>query len=154
MRRLFGFALALLFSAELAHAQELEAPTPETIRKVWTYYYHAKGQRPVLVELVLCLDDRAADAEECKRPITSAVPVGTTVYAWTSWLVPAGESRAELSGLVSHQRKEIARTPLSISGAEVRARAVVRAVIDKQGVWEIAFKQGRHEHGHVHVIAK
>ena len=154
MRRLVVLALCFISSVELAHAQELEPPSVETIRKVWTYYYHAKGQRPVLVDLVLCLEDQSAEAEECPRPARSPVPVGTTVFAWTSWLVPAGETPAELSGLLSHKKKEIARTPLSISGANVRARAVVRAVLDKPGVWEIAIKQGRHEHGHVHVIAK
>lgn len=70
-------------------------PSPDEVKKVFDYFNEGKGGGPVLLELTPCLNvgrKEGVAKKLCVEPVTGPVPAGTTVFAFTSFFVPADDS--------------------------------------------------------------
>src|SRR4051812_46408553 len=88
-------------------AGPVETPTQAEARKVINYYYQGKDQGPVLVELKACLKLEPArdnlQRSDCLETVNGPVKKGTTVSAWTLWMVPEGGNYDDVFIQVSHE---------------------------------------------------
>lgn len=151
--RLVAVALALL-CGHAARAQDAEAakklqntarPSAEAIQAFWTYYFHGKGQGPLLAEAKLCLEvakDGPAKAECLREAPASGVKTGTPIYIWQAFVVPQGEGETTLSVQVKHGDTLRETKDLVIRGESVRSRHWTHVRLAKPGQWTFVLLRG------------
>lgn len=133
--------LALLIPAA-AHA---EKPDPTTAWNVVSYYFNGADEGPLLMDSKLCLDvDTEKGSEtrwECVKPAGDSVPKGTTVSAWTKWLVPKGGDYDDI--MIQFVHEGMVRTTKDVKLTEsLRMRTFRSDKLSKAGAWEIRILRG------------
>ena len=87
--------LAFVGALALPAAAAPEKPTAAEVTKVFDYFNKGQGKGPVLLVLEPCLKVGRKEGEPkkaCVEPATDAVPAKTTVFAFTRFFVPAGDT--------------------------------------------------------------
>jgi hypothetical protein len=131
-------------SRSLAPAANVAPPTSAEAKKVIDYYYRGRNQGPLLVELVPCLkvdNTEGPTKSECLQPVTGPVKKGTTVNAWTLWIVPDGGSYDDLviQWLLDGQVRST--TDVKLTEA-FRSRTWRPSAMHRTGTWEIKAIRG------------
>lgn len=145
---LCAFALGRAASAQDAEAvkrqQNSARPSAEAVQAFWSYYFHGKGQGPLLAEAKVCLEvgKEGAQKAECIRPAPAAVKTGTPVYVWQAFVVPQGEGATTLSVQVKHNDVVRETKDLEVKGESVRSRHWTFVRLPKPGLWTFVLMRG------------
>ncbi|MHB8879137.1 MAG: hypothetical protein ACYC8T_36015, partial [Myxococcaceae bacterium] len=126
-------------------AKDVEVPTQAEAKKVLEYYYHGKDKGPLLLELVACTKvdsgKNSPTKNECIEPVAGPVKKGTTVHAWTSWMVPLDGNYEDV--IIQYLLDGQVRTTadVKISGG-ARSRTWRASTLSKAGKWDIKVLRG------------
>lgn len=129
-------------SAVTAPRSGMQPPKAGDVYRVVEYWRH--GKRPILIQLMPCLSldmARGSDTRyECKQPVTGPVAPGTTVYAWSEWLVP--RALKDIKGLrleILYDGKLRLSEPVKLGGRvnSPIVRSTLRAVLSKQKTYTL-----------------
>jgi hypothetical protein len=140
MKKLWILVLVLVGLPLSAGA--VDRPTPQQALAVVDYYFNGQGQGALLMAYALCSEvaPEGEDKNECRKPAdAAALPLGSEVFIWMNFLVPADE---EASLLISFTRKDRVRktTDLTLKGA-IRYRTWKPVPTDKPGQWTVTIVQ-------------
>ena len=137
-------------AAAAAPARDVAVPSAAEASKVLDYYYYGKDKGPLLLTLVACTKvDAAKDSptkNECIEPVTGPVKKGTTVHAWTSWMVPEGGSYEDVVIQYIFEGQVRTTADVKLSGG-YRARTWRASTLAKPGKWDIKVLRGTTELG-------
>ncbi len=118
----------------------LPAPSALEVKKVLDYYFGAKGQGPILVELKLCSKvDGSKDSPtraECTEEATGPIFKKGTLQVWSLWLVPEGDAYEDVTFQYVHDG--VARSTFEVPlKAAYRTRVWRPMPLTKSGKWEV-----------------
>ncbi len=128
----------------LAPAAPVDLPSAAEAKKVLEYYYRGREQGPLLVELVPCLkvdNTTGPSKSDCLEPVTGPVKKGTTVNAWTLWIVPDGGNYDDVIIQWSLEGQVRSTTDVKLVPA-FRSRTWRPSALHKVGKWEIKILRG------------
>jgi hypothetical protein len=141
-------APALAQAPAAAPAKEVAVPSAAEAKRVLDYYYSGKDKGPLLLELIACTKvDSAKDSptkNECVEPVTGPVKKGTTVHAWTSWMVPEGGSYEDVVIQFVFEGQVRTTADVKVSGG-ARYRTWRASTLSKPGNWEIKVLRAKTE---------
>lgn len=149
-----GIALVALPLPVLA---EVPAPTSAEAKKVIEYYYSGKEQGPVLADFKLCSRvDGGKDSptrHQCMEPVAGPVKQGTTVQAWTLWLVPDGAQYDDV--VIQTSLEGQVRTTVDLKLAtSLRSRTYRPVNLTKAGKWQVRVLRGTAELAAANVVVE
>ncbi|HEY6095011.1 MAG TPA: hypothetical protein VIU93_08670 [Gallionellaceae bacterium] len=114
-------------------------PAPDEVRRVLNYYFHGKGQGPVLMEAKLCRDIKrdGEDKNECAGDVPlQALKKGESVYLWMAYMVPSGEETQNI--VVLFEKGGVTRMVESLQvSSQLRNRSWLKMSLDKPGPWKL-----------------
>ncbi len=135
--------------AGAAPGREVPTPTPAEAKKVTDYYFYGQSQGPLLMEFKPCLKvdsgKESPTKNECLEPVTGPVKKGTTVHAWTLWLVPEGGSYDDVSIQFAFEGQVRATIDVKLDKGGQRSRTWRSSSLSKAGKWTIKVVRGTQE---------
>ncbi|HZI10751.1 MAG TPA: hypothetical protein VE153_10215 [Myxococcus sp.] len=142
---------AVLGMSSLAVAQDeaakepAKAPSAESVKATWDYFYKGQGQGPVLVEAKLCTEvaKEGPNKFECITEVPAeGIKAGTTVMLWQAYLVPQGDSIEDIM-VQTKQGNTVRETKdVKVKGDGWRARQWTGVRLNKPGNWTVTVVQG------------
>ncbi len=128
----------------LSPASNVEVPTTAEAKKVLDYYYRGRQIGPLLVELKACLKVDSSEGptkSECLEPVSGPVKKGSTVHAWTLWIVPDGGDYDDVVLQWTLDGQVRSTTDVKLTAA-FRSRTWRPSAVHKAGKWEIKVLRG------------
>jgi hypothetical protein len=131
-------------------ARDVTVPSAGEANRVLDFFFYGKDKGPLLLSLVACTKvDSAKDSptkNECIEPVTAPVKKGTTVQAWTSWMVPEGGSYEDVVIQYIFEGQLRTTADVKLSGG-YRNRTWRASTLSKAGKWQIKVLRGTVELG-------
>ncbi len=120
----------------------MKAPSAESIKETWDYFYKGQGSGPVLVEAKLCTEvsKTGANKFECIAEVNPADGVKANtpnMMLWQAYLVPQGDAIEDLKVQVKQGNTVRETKDVKVKGDGWRARQWTGVRFNKPGTWSI-----------------
>jgi hypothetical protein len=141
-----GMSSLAVAQDEAAPAKEpAKAPSADSVRDTWNYFYKGQGQGPVLVEAKLCTEvaKEGPNKFECITEVgPEGIKAGTTVMLWQAYLVPQGDTVEDIM-VQTKQNNTVRETKdVKVKGDGWRARQWTGVSLKKPGNWTVSVVRG------------
>jgi hypothetical protein len=138
-------------AAPLPPVRDVPVPSAAEAKKVTDYYFYGRDKGPLLIELKPCLKvDSGKDSptkNDCVEAVSGPVKKGTTVHAWTLWLVPEGGSYDDVSIQYLFEGQVRSTMDVKLDKGGQRSRTWRSSGLTRSGKWEIKVMRGTRELG-------
>jgi hypothetical protein len=122
-----------------------EPPNPDEAKKVYEFVEHGQGQGIVLEDARLCAEipKNGEHRSECTQELTDGIPAGSKIYVWVAYLVPKGDTVADVSVQVKQDDKVRETKDLDkLEGHGYLAHTWTMFTARKAGLWSAVIARG------------